>query len=67
MELMDAGSLRQIFNMAKKVKSFAPYIDEPFLADITYQVINSPIIPNTLDIEWSSFYTFKKETNTQRY
>lgn len=40
MELMDAGSLRNMFNMAKKVKPTAPYIEEPYLANITYQVTN---------------------------
>ena len=39
MELMDAGSLRGIFNMSKKVKQSAPYVEEAYLANITYQVL----------------------------
>lgn len=38
MELMDAGSLRGILNMAKKMNSTAPIISEPYLANIAYQV-----------------------------
>jgi len=39
MELMDAGSLRDVLNMAIKNKQGPPYVDEPYLANIAYQVI----------------------------
>lgn len=38
MELMDAGSLRGLLNMAKELNPAAPYIEEPYLANIAYQV-----------------------------
>ena len=38
LELMDVGSLRDILNMVKKTKSGPPYIEEPYLANIAYQV-----------------------------
>jgi serine/threonine protein kinase len=38
MELMDAGSLRGLLNMAKKLNSSGPVIEEPYLANIAYQV-----------------------------
>lgn len=41
LELMDVGSLRDILNMVLKLKSGPPYIEEPYLANIAYQVENS--------------------------
>jgi mitogen-activated protein kinase kinase 3 len=38
MELMDAGSLRDIMKMSKKFKSEAPYVEEVYLANMAYQV-----------------------------
>lgn len=39
MELMDAGSLRGVLNMAKKIqKKGSPCIEEAYLANIAYQV-----------------------------
>lgn len=38
MELMDAGSLRDVLNMCLKTKKGPPYIEEPYLANIAYQV-----------------------------
>jgi len=38
LELMDAGSLRDILNMSKRLKKSAPYVDEPYLSNIAYQV-----------------------------
>lgn len=38
LELMDVGSLRDILNMVIKLKSGPPYIEEPYLANIAYQV-----------------------------
>jgi len=35
---MDAGSLRDIINMAKRASKSAPYVEEPYLANIAYQV-----------------------------
>jgi len=40
MELMDAGSLRTLLNMAKKSKQGPPYIEEPYLANIAYQILS---------------------------
>jgi len=40
LELMDAGSLRSLLNMAKKMQKAAPYVEEPYLANIAYQVEN---------------------------
>ena len=36
MELMDAGSLKDLLEMAKKIRNEPPYIPEPYLANITY-------------------------------
>jgi serine/threonine protein kinase len=38
MELMDAGSLKDVLEMCKKVKQQPPYMEEPYLANIAYQV-----------------------------
>lgn len=38
LELMDVGSLRDILNMVKQLKPGPPYIEEPYLANIAYQV-----------------------------
>jgi len=40
LELMDAGSLRDILNMSKRLKQSAPYIEEPYLANIAYQILS---------------------------
>lgn len=38
LELMDVGSLRDILDMTRELKTGPPYIEEPFLANIAYQV-----------------------------
>jgi serine/threonine protein kinase len=40
MELMDIGSLRDVLDMVRQKKTKPPYIDEPYLASITYQILN---------------------------
>lgn len=40
LELMDAGSLRDIVNMAKRASNTAPYVQEPYLANIAYQILS---------------------------
>ena len=51
MELMDAGSLRGLLNMAKELTPAAPYIEEPYLANIAYQV--------TIDCELVLIFGFR--------
>ena len=38
LELMDLGSLREILKLLTKMKSQPPFVEEIFLARITYQV-----------------------------
>lgn len=40
LELMDGGSLRDILNMSKRSKMMAPYVEEPYLANIAYQMLS---------------------------
>jgi len=40
LELMDAGSLRDILNISKRLKNTAPYVEEPYLANIAYQILS---------------------------
>jgi len=40
MELMDIGSLRDIMDMIKTMKTSPPYIEEPILANFSYQILN---------------------------
>ena len=44
LELMDVGSLRDILNMVKQIKSGPPYIEEPYLANIAYQVYDQRVL-----------------------
>ncbi len=66
MELMDAGSLRDIMNMTKKCRSEAPYIEEYYLANIAYQVFKTSN-DNLLDSFGIKFHTQEEKTNPQRY
>lgn len=41
LELMDLGSLREILKLLTKIKTQPPYVEEIFLARITFQVKNN--------------------------
>ena len=41
LELMDLGSLREILKLLTKIKTQQPYVEEIFLARITFQVKNN--------------------------
>ncbi len=41
---MDAGSLRDVLGMVKKTKTSGPFVEEPYLANIAYQVIKILIL-----------------------